>query len=75
MNAQEKVVETRNNFYSAVYDYNTSRAQLERAIGRPVITDADVYVEAERAGKSSKRSLEAARVTGHGNDESDKPFR
>ena len=75
MNAQEKVVETRNNFYSAVYDYNTSRAQLDRAIGRPVMTDADVYVEAERAGKSSKRSLEAARVIGHEKDESEKPVK
>ena len=36
MNAQEKVVETRNNYYSAVYEYNTSLAQLEKAMGVPV---------------------------------------
>ena len=62
MNAQEKVVETRNNFYSAVYDYNTSRAQLEKAMGVPVVTDVGRYVEAERGGQSSKHSLEAAQV-------------
>ena len=62
MNAQEKVVETRNNFYSAVYDYNASRAQLEKAMGVPVATDAERYVEAERSGQSAKLSLEAAQV-------------
>ena len=75
MNAQEKVVETRNNFYSAVYDYNTSRAQLERAIGKPVMTDVEAYVDAERAGGSSKRSLEAARVTLRGDGEMEIPFK
>ena len=64
MNAQEKVVETRNNYYSAVYTYNTSRAQLEKAMGVPVKIDALLYAEAEKSGKSSPKSLEAAAVTG-----------
>ena len=63
MNAQEKVVETRNNYYTALYAYNTSRAQLEKAMGVPVAIDALLYAEAQRSGKSSKKSLEAAAVT------------
>jgi len=63
MNAQEKVVETRNNYYTAVYTYNTSRAQLEKAMGVPVTIDALLYAEAEQSGKSSPKSLEAATVT------------
>ena len=62
MNAQEKVVETRNNYYTAIYNYNTSRAQLEKAMGVPVTIDAFLYAEAEQEGKSSPKSLEAATV-------------
>ena len=62
MNAQEKVVETRNNYYTAIYNYNTSRAQLEKAMGVPVEIDALLYAEAEQEGKSSPKSLEAATV-------------
>ena len=62
MNAQEKVVETRNNYYAAVYNYNTSRAQLEKAMGVPVEIDALLYAEAEQSGKSSTKSLEVAAV-------------
>ena len=63
MNAQEKVVETRNNYYTALYNYNNSRAQLEKAMGVPVLIDALLYVEAEQSGKSSKKSLEAAQIS------------
>lgn len=63
MNAQEKVVETRSNYYAALYTYNTSRAQLEKAMGVPVKIDALIYAEAEQSGKSSPKSLEAAEVT------------
>lgn len=63
MNAQEKVVETRNNYYNALYSYNTSRAQLEKAMGVPVKIDALLYDEARQSGKSSPESLKAAEVT------------
>ena len=62
MNAQEKLVETRNNYYNALFDYSTSRAQLEKAMGVPVLIDALLYTEAEQEGKSSPKSLEAAQV-------------
>ena len=63
MNAQEKVVETRNNYYTALYTYNTSRAQLEKAMGVPVAIDALRYDNAVQEGKSSAKSLEAAAVS------------
>lgn len=62
MNAQEKVVETRNNYYNALFSYSTSRAQLEKAMGVPVTIDALLYAAAEQSGKSSPKSLEAAAV-------------
>ena len=79
MNAQEKVVETRNNYYTALYNYNTSHAQLEKAMGVPVVIDALLYTEAEQKGKSSPKSLEAATVSQKNSAEevlkqSDEPF-
>ena len=78
MNAQEKVVETRNNYYTALYSYNTSRAQLEKAMGVPVVIDALLYAEAEQTGLSSPKSLEAATVNKESAEEvvkeSDAPF-
>ena len=74
MNAQEKVVETRSNFYSAVYDYNTSRAQLEKAMGVPVSTNAERYAEKVRLGLSSERSLKEARASHLDSVEMDEPF-
>ena len=62
MNAQEKVVETRNNYYNALYSYNTSRAQLEKAMGVPVTIDALLYDAAVQSGKSANKSLAAAKV-------------
>lgn len=62
MNAQEKIVETRNNYYTALYVYNTSRAELEKAMGVPVTIDALLYTQAEQEGKSSPKSLEAATI-------------
>ena len=72
MNAQEKVVETRNNYYTALYNYNTSRAQLEKAMGVPVEIDALIYSEAEQEGKSSAKSLEVADIKKNDFDETNK---
>ena len=69
MNAQEKVVETRSNYYAAVYAYNTSRAQLEKAMGVPVVIDALLYAEAEQEGNSSAKALEASDISRRDRDE------
>ncbi|MCR5833986.1 MAG: TolC family protein [Selenomonadaceae bacterium] len=63
MNAQEKVVQARNNYYTALYAYNTSRAQLEKAMGVPVLIDAELYDKAAQSGISANKSLEAAQIS------------
>lgn len=69
MNAQEKVVETRNNYYTALYNYNTSRAQLEKAMGIPVTIDALIYAEAQQSGESADKALEISAVKSDYGDE------
>lgn len=63
MDAQEKLVEARTNYYTAIYSANESRAQLDRAMGIPVEIRADRYREAAEAGKSSPKALETARIS------------
>ena len=36
MDAQEKLTEARTNYYTALYNYNVSKAQLDKAMGVPV---------------------------------------
>ena len=36
MDAQEKLTEARTNYYTALYNYNVSKAQLDKAMGLPV---------------------------------------
>lgn len=69
MNAQEKVVETRSNYYTALYNYNTSRAQLEKAMGVPVAIDALIYAESLQNGDSADKALEISTVKSNYLDE------
>ena len=65
MDAQEKLTQARTNYYDALYFYNMSRAQLEKAMGMPIELDAAIYaaaVESGNAGKYSIKALEAAKV-------------
>ena len=75
MNAQEKVVETKNNYYRALYNYNTSRAQLEKAMGIPVTIDPQKYVSLVKSGQSSTKSLKGSQVEKAENEPNkSKPF-
>ena len=74
MDAQEKVVETRNNYYTALYNYNTSRTELEKAMGVPIVIDALLYSEAQQAGKSEKKTLEAATITRNDHNTTTEPI-
>ena len=62
MDAQEKLVEARTNYYTAIYSANMSRAQLDRAMGIPVAIRVPRYAEAVDAGKSSPKALADARI-------------
>lgn len=58
MDAQEKLTETRNNYYSALYNYNTALAALEKAMG----IDAQIYQLEETAGSNAIDALDIASI-------------
>ena len=43
MDAQVALTTAKTNYIQALYDYNTSRASLEKAMGTPVVLDASTY--------------------------------
>lgn len=59
-NAQEKLNQARTNYFTALYQYNLYKAQLEKAIGLPVDINTPIYMENVREGKYSNDALEAA---------------
>ena len=60
MDAQEKLTSARTNYYTALYNYNTSKAALDRAMGIPVDIDVPRYVAAQQAGDTRAKTLDAA---------------
>lgn len=62
MDAQEKVIQARQNYYTALFNANTGIAKLEKAMGMPVEIDSRVYKEAVEDGKSSNEALNIANV-------------
>jgi len=60
--AQDKLTQARTNYYSALYQYNLYKAQLEKAMGIPVGFNVPLYVKAEQDGKSSAKALEIAHI-------------
>lgn len=63
MDASEKLTSARTNYYTALYNYNTSKASLDRAMGIPVAIDVSRYVAAEQDGKSAAEAREDAAIT------------
>ena len=61
--AQEALTRAKSNYYTALYQYNLSRAALEKAMGVPVGLDVVSYVEAEQNGASSSGAIRAARLS------------
>lgn len=47
MDAQEKLVRARTNYYTSLYEYNLNKAALERAMGVSVALDVSRYVRAQ----------------------------
>ena len=60
MDAQEKLTSARTNYYTALYNYNTSKAALDKAMGIPVDNDVPRYVAAQQAGDTPQKTLDAA---------------
>ena len=62
MDAEEKLTAARTNYYTALYNYNTSKASLDKAMGIPVDLDVTKYMAAQQAGKTAVESREAGRL-------------
>ena len=62
MDAQTKLAEARNNYYSALYSYNTSKAKLDQVIGLPISLDSVRYVSAVDEGKNTSKAVEESTV-------------
>ena len=63
MDASRKLTEARSNYFTALYNYNTAKASLDRYMGVPVEIDVIRYVESEGEGKTAKQSREDAALT------------
>ena len=62
MDASDKLTQAKTNYYTALYNYNTAKAELDKAMGIPVGIDVTRYVAAEEAGKSAQQAREDAAV-------------
>ena len=60
--AQDKLTRAKQNYLTALYQYNLSRAALEKAMGVPVAVDALRYAAAERKGASADQALKASQI-------------
>lgn len=60
MDAQEKLTSARTNYFTALYNYNTSKAALDKAMGIPVDIDVPRYVAAQQAGDTRNKTLDAS---------------
>lgn len=63
MDASRQLTESRSNYFTALYNYNTAKASLDRYMGVPVEIDVVRYVESEQAGKKADQSREDAALT------------
>ena len=57
MDAQEKLTESQTNYFTALYNYNVSKAQLDKAMGVPIYIDVVLYDESIQSGKSAELAL------------------
>lgn len=62
MDANEKLTTARTNYYTALYNYNTSKAQLDKAMGIPVDLDVVKYSASEEAGKTAPKARDDAKL-------------
>ncbi|MBR2214877.1 MAG: TolC family protein [Selenomonadaceae bacterium] len=60
--AQDKLTRAKQNYMTALYQYNLSRAALEKAMGVPVGIDALRYVAAEKTGATAEQALQASQM-------------
>lgn len=62
MDANEKLTEAKTNYYTALYNYNTSKASLDRAMGLPIDIDVEKYRASRLQGNRLKQVREDAKL-------------
>lgn len=62
MDANEKLTEAKTNYYTALYNYNTSKASLDRAMGLPIDIDVAKYRASRQQGNRLKKVREDAKI-------------
>ncbi len=62
MDANEKLTEAKTNYYTALYNYNTSKASLDRAMGLPIDIDVVKYRASRQQGNRLKKVREDAKI-------------
>lgn len=62
IDAQEKLTETRQKYYEALYNYNSAKAALDAAMGLPIGIDAAIYQEEERDTGNAMDALAVSAV-------------
>ena len=68
MDASDKLTQAKTNYYTALYNYNTAKAALDKAMGIPVGIDVTRYVGSVEEGNTAKQ----ARIDSALNDEASK---
>ena len=69
MDASTKLTQTKTNYYDALYNYNTAKASLDKAMGIPVGIDVTRYISAEAEGKSAQKAREEAALNSKAGEE------
>ena len=65
----EAVPFDKTNYYDALYNYNTAKANLDKAMGIPVGIDVTRYISAEADGKSAAKAREEAALNSKAGEE------
>lgn len=55
MDAEEKLTLARTNYFTALYDFNTSKASLDKAMGLPIDIDVVKYQASQQSGNALKQ--------------------
>lgn len=69
MDANDKLTQAKMNYYGALYEYNTAKAELDKAMGIPIEIDVPRYITAEEDNKTAKEARIEAAITEEAKEE------
>lgn len=70
MDASDKLTQAKMNYYSALYEYNTAKASLDKAMGIPIEIDVPRYINAiDEEDKTAKEARIDAAITEEAKEE------